>query len=178
MLVLLAVIVKFCVPAVFRKAAGWVTPVMFLCTKFVFFHVFLLFCAEASGDRNETPAARTSRKRKTRVGKRETPVRAAESKQGGGVSYRRSASRRLFQRSRGLRGRAAPAPGNPLPPKVSLQVPLHPPYHQYDEANYNHKSGAMSTRPPPPEYPGTDVSVLPELGKNDPFTTTACPKNR
>ena len=46
-------------------------------------NVALLFCAEASGDRNETPAARTSRKRKTRVGKLETPARVAELKQGG-----------------------------------------------------------------------------------------------
>ena len=41
--------------------------------------------AEASGDRNETPAARTSRKRKARVRNRETPARVAESKRGGGI---------------------------------------------------------------------------------------------
>ena len=112
-----------------------------------------LFCAEASGDRNETPATRASRKRKARVGKRETHARVAESKRGG-VSCGRSASRRLFQgsrvRSRGLQGRAAHAPGNSLPPKVSSQSSFRPPHHRYDEADYNHKSGAMSTRPPPP----------------------------
>ena len=43
-----------------------------------------LFCAKASGDRNETPATRTSRKRNARVEKRGTPARVAESKQGGG----------------------------------------------------------------------------------------------
>ena len=42
-----------------------------------------LFCAEASGDRKETPAARISRKRNTRVGKCETLAHVAESEQGG-----------------------------------------------------------------------------------------------
>ena len=40
--------------------------------------------AEASGGRNETPAITTSRKRNARVGRRGTPARVAESKQGGG----------------------------------------------------------------------------------------------
>ena len=127
-------------------------------------HLWVPLCAEARGETNRTPAASISRRRKTRVGKREIPVRVAESKQGG-VSYRRSASRRLFQDSRGLQGRAAPAPGNSLPPKVSLQVPLHPPYHQYDEANYNHKSGAMSTRPPPPKIRGRPFPYSRNPGK-------------
>ena len=60
---------------------------------------------------------------------------------GGGVLCRRSAFRYLFQesrvRSRGLRSRAAPAPENPLPPKVPLQIPFYPPYHRYYKANYN-----------------------------------------
>ena len=74
---------KLSVPVVFRKAEGKVTPLTNCCSKNVPFHVFL-FCAKASGDRNETPATRTSRKRNARVGRCETPARVAKSKQGGG----------------------------------------------------------------------------------------------
>ena len=94
-------------------------------------------CAEASGNRNETPAASTSRRRKARVGRREIPVHATSWNRGGGVSCGRYAFRRLFLGPRLLpprlsgSARSVPLPQTPatdVPPRsplrISCQFPL------------------------------------------------------
>ena len=94
-------------------------------------------CAKASGDRNETPAARTSRKRKARGRRREIPVHATSWNRGGGVSCGRYAFRRLFLGPRLLpprlsgSARSVPLPQTPatdVPPRsplrISCQFPL------------------------------------------------------